>query len=151
MSPGGDYLAYSDTEGRLWLTTIDGGDAQPIGWDVHEPSWGAGMAWDAAGKRLAYSTFNRTTRPDQAGVWIWDTETDQATLLARSGPGFLEDSKANFGKVCWAGDQTVLFAAQRPNRSDVRLLAAAADGSGLWDVTPAGVTIPFADELALAQ
>ena len=33
----------------------------------------------------------------------------------------------------------LLFAARRLNREDVRLLAAAVDGSGLW-----AVTIPFA-------
>jgi hypothetical protein len=38
----------------------------------------------------------------------------------------------------------LLFAARRLNREDVRLLAAAVDGSGLWAVTPPGVTIPFA-------
>jgi hypothetical protein len=143
VAPGGQHLAYSDADGRLWLLTVDSGEIQPLGWDVSELSWGSGMAWDAAGERLAYSAFNRTTLPDQAEVWVRHVESDAATLLARSGPDFLEDSNVNFGKVCWANDRTVLFAAHRLNRRDVRLLAAAADGSGLWDVTPPGLTIPF--------
>lgn len=143
VAPGGQHLAYSDTDGRLWLLAVDSGVVRPFGWDVSELSWGSGMAWDAPGERLAYSAFNRTTLPDQAEVWVRHAESDAATLLARSGPGFLGDSNVNFGKVCWADDRTVLFAAHRLNRSDVRLLAAAADASGLWDVTPAGLAIPF--------
>jgi anti-sigma factor RsiW len=145
VAPDGEHIAYSTADGGLWLRSVSDGSVAFLGWDVSELSWGAGMAWDARGERLAYSTMNRTTLPDQAALWVRDIHDSAPLLLARSAPGFLDDDYVPFGKVCWVGEGTVLFAADRPNKGDVRLLAAAVDGSGLWDVTPSGLSIPFAE------
>lgn len=149
LSPNGNQLAYSDGEARLWLLSVASGEKELIGWEVSEHSFGAGMAWNATGDRLAYSTVNSTTLPTQAEVWVQDLATKRSILLARFPPsnqtGYLE----SFGKVCWANEKIVLFAAAQAG-TNVRLLAARADGTALWDITPPDLTIPFA-ELACAN
>jgi hypothetical protein len=143
IAPDGEHIAYSSADGGLWLRSVSDESATFLGWDVSEIGWGAGMAWDARGERLAYTTMDRTTLPDQAALWVRDIHADAPVLLARWAPGFLDDGYVSFGKACWVDEGTVLFVADLRNRDDVRLLAAAVDGSGLWDVTPSGATIPL--------
>lgn len=150
LSPSGNQLAYSDASARLWLLSVSSGEKKVIGWDVFEHSFGAGMAWNANGDKLAYSSLNRSTLPTQAEVWVRDVADDHSILLARF-PAAEQDGYASFGKVCWANEKIVLFAVEQPQPdSDVRLLAASADGTALWDVTPPDLSIPFA-ELACAN
>lgn len=146
LSPNGNHLTYSDAPGRLWLFSVASGEKKVIGWDVFGPSSGAGMAWNANGDKLVYSSQNWTTLPGQAEVWVQDVADGQAApiLLARF-PAVGEDDYATFGKVCWANEEIVLFAAEEfPRNSNVRLLAASTDGTALWDVTPPDLSVPFA-------
>lgn len=145
VAPGGERVAYSDGDNHLWVLDVQSGNTQPIGWDVSERGWGAGMMWDARGERLAYSALNSQTLPDQAEVWLWNARSGHSTLLARAAPGLLNSEHVAFGEVCWAGEETVMFIADRYETGDLKLLAAATDGSGLWDVTPDGLNILYAE------
>lgn len=146
VSPDGKRIAYSDFDGRLWVKEINTDEQQAIGWNVTEISWGTGMSWRDDGKQLLFTTYNNVTLPDQNELWLWDTTSGKTSLLARTGPGFLETDQGHIslGKACWVNEGVVLVTAVTDSRVDnVHILAAKTDGSGLWDITPPDITIPF--------
>lgn len=142
VAPNGERIAYVDFDGRLWVKALPDGDPQPIGWDVTDTGWGAGLTWRADGQQLLFITRNTTTQPGQQKVWLWDAANDATSLIARTGPGFLDsgaDDVVNLWQSCWLDDETVLVVAYTPGyEGEVHLLAARTDGSGVWDVTPDG-------------
>ncbi len=150
VSPLGDRVAYVDFDGRLWVKELASGNQQQIGWDVSDLSWGAGMAWSPDGTQLVYTTSNNVTLPNQQEVWVWDTVSGRSTLLARTGVEFIpvaSGTTVRLGGACWAGNDTVVFAAHNLEYSNeaVYLFAARADGRGLWSITPPELHIPFGE------
>ncbi|MCB8989050.1 MAG: hypothetical protein H6665_00395 [Ardenticatenaceae bacterium] len=148
VSPNGERIAYMDENGRLWVKALPDGEPQPIGWDVTNISWEAGLTWRDDGQQLLFISRDIVTLPNQQEVWLWDATSGATTLIARDGPHFLGnsvDNPANLVKSCWLDDKTVLLVAYAPAQSwplaheeATRLLAAHTDGSGIWDVTPNG-------------
>jgi tricorn protease len=78
-SPNGERLAFSDHEHRLWWVAVAGGDPVSVARDnyteIHDYSWSPDGRW------LAYSI---TANNQQAGIWLYNTETRKATLVSDS-------------------------------------------------------------------
>ncbi len=76
-APGGDRLAFSDNEHRLWLAAVAGGEPVQVAQDpyteIHDYSWSPDGRW------LAYSL---TGPNQQRGIWLYGVETKKATRVS---------------------------------------------------------------------
>jgi len=76
-SPNGERLAFSDHEHRLWWVSVAGGEPVQVARDVYQEIHD--YAWAPDGRWLAYSI---TGANQQAGIWLYNTETRKATLVS---------------------------------------------------------------------
>ncbi|MDB5975374.1 MAG: hypothetical protein JWR07_2134, partial [Nevskia sp.] len=76
-APGGDKLAFSDHEHRLWLLDLAGGEPRQVAQDqyqeIHDYSWSPDGRW------LAYSL----TGPNQVhAIWFYSLDSGKATRVS---------------------------------------------------------------------
>jgi tricorn protease len=88
-APGGDKLAFSDNEQRLWTVLVAGGEPRQVAQDpyqeVHDYNWSPDGLW------LAYSL----TDPNQVrSIWLYDLESGKASRVSASRDN---DSTPSFG------------------------------------------------------
>jgi tricorn protease len=76
-SPGGDRLAFSDNEHRLWTVAAAGGEPKEVARDVYNEI--RDYSWSPDGKWLAYSI---TGVNQQTGIWLYDLDSGKATRVS---------------------------------------------------------------------
>ncbi len=76
-APGGDRLAFSDNEHRLWIIALAGGEPQQIAQDryqeMHDYNWSPDGRW------LAYSI---TDANQVRALWLYSLESGKATRVS---------------------------------------------------------------------
>jgi tricorn protease len=135
-SPGGDRLAFSDNEHRLWTVSIDGGEPREVARDpyneIHDYSWSPDGKW------LAYST---TATNQQAGIWLYDVEARKATRVS-------EALANDFSPVFDPNGKYLFFLSTRhenPTFSQAEFNVATLKMTGIYVATLArGAASPFA-------
>jgi tricorn protease len=76
-SPGGDALAFSDNEHRLWFVSLSGGEPREVAHDVYNEIHD--YVWSPDGRWLAYSV---TGANQQAGIWLYEVGSGKAVRVS---------------------------------------------------------------------
>jgi tricorn protease len=76
-APGGDQLAFSDNEHRLWTVAVSGGEPKQVAQDQYGEI--QDYSWSSDGKWLAYSI---ATANQQRGIWLYDMDGHKATRVS---------------------------------------------------------------------
>jgi tricorn protease len=76
-SPGGDRLAFSDNENRLWIVAAEAGEPREVAHDLYNEIHD--YSWSPDGKWLAYSV---TASNQQHGIWLYDADGRKATRVS---------------------------------------------------------------------
>ena len=135
-SPAGDRLAFSDSEHRLWIIAVNGGEPLEVAQDryneIHD------QAWSSDGRWLAYSI---TGANQQSGIWLYDLEKRKAVMVS--------DVRANdFSPAFDPGGRYLMFVSTRhenPTFSQVEFDIAALKTNGIYIATlRRGAASPFA-------
>jgi len=135
-SPGGDRLAFSDNEQRLWIVAVSGGEPVQVAHDlrneIHDYSWSPDGKW------LCYSLTAANQLP---GIWLYEVSTGKATLVS--------DALANdFSPVFDPNGKYLYFLSNRnenPTFSQSEFNIATLKMTGIYVATLArGAASPFA-------
>jgi tricorn protease len=135
-SPGGDRLAFSDNEHRLWLVAGSGGEPQQLAQDPYQEI--QSYAWSPDGRWIAYVV---TGANQQSGIWLYSLDTRKATLVS--------DPRANdFNPVFDPAGRYLFFISTRhenPTLSRTEFNIATLKMSGIYVATlKKGAPSPFA-------
>jgi tricorn protease len=76
-SPGGDRLAFSDNEHRLWIIPAAGGEPQQVAQDPYQEV--QSYTWAPDGHWLAYVI---TGSNQQSGIWLYNVDNRKATRVS---------------------------------------------------------------------
>jgi tricorn protease len=135
-APGGDRLAFSDSEHRLWLAAVAGGAPVEVARDpyaeLHDYSWSPDGRW------LAYSL---TGPNQQRGIWLYGVATRKATRIS-------EPLANDFDPVFDPKGRYLYFVSTRhenPTFSETEFDVATLKMTGIYVVTlTKGTASPFA-------